>query len=111
MWPCDAKHKLMLETNLIEVHALKHKAEQQRSHMKILNADEVNAVVGAEILATIGTVGVATALIGLTFWLEYYAIQEAQAAYDAIDFNALTPKAAYELGYTEGLISCRHFYY
>lgn len=79
--------------------------------MDILSVDEINAVHGAEILSTIGTIGAVTVLIGLTVWLECYAIQEAQAAYDAIDFNALTPKAAYDLGYREGLMSCRHFYY
>lgn len=79
--------------------------------MKILNTEEINAVYGAEMLSTIGTIGLVTLLIGGTVWLECYLIQEAQAAYDAIDFNALTPKAAYDLGYDHGLMSCRHFYY
>lgn len=79
--------------------------------MKILNIDELSSVHGAEILSTIATVGAVTALMGLTIWLECYALQEAQDAYDAIDFNAITTEAAYELGYRQGLVSCHHFYY
>lgn len=79
--------------------------------MKILTSDEQHSVHGAEILSTIATVGAVSALMGLTIWLECYALKEAQDAYDAIDFNTITPEAAYELGYRQGLMSCHNFYY
>lgn len=74
--------------------------------MRVLNSNEIHATgAGSDVLTIVAVVGLGALIVGL----QYFVLSEQPQSFETIDFTALTPKQAYDLGMTHASFYYSHF--
>lgn len=74
--------------------------------MRVLDGNEIHATgAGSDVLTIMAVVGLGALIVGL----QYFVLTQQQQSFEAVDFTALTPKQAYDLGMSHASFYYSHF--